>query len=506
MGLRILATLASASCMALVAPEMNLAWLHWFLFLPMFWALRPKAPKSNHWLAFLYGTVAVALIFRWLVDTIVLFSNIPLIGAIGVLLLFSAAFGLPYLAIFAAVHPLRKRFGSGWILALPAWVVIVEWVSDYVLLFPYPHGATQYQSPLIVQWASVTGASGISFLLFWVNCLLAEMMYRFQERRMLPWWHVAACTLTMSGILGFGAWRHQSVEAHLQQAPTFRLGQLQSEHGMLWRMEHSTREAFSEWQDFTRSLEPGSVDLVVWPEGACPYDLNREVAAERMGRLAREGQFSMIVGGGTRERQPDPEMGEDRVVAFNSTYHFDAEGEVQGRYDKIIPLPFGEYMPLSEQFPHLWDWLQGPGSFRAGKVAVVFDTEVGRISTPICYEAILGRVCRRFEQPDVLVNVTNDAWFGDTAATYQHGMLAALRAVELGIPLVRSAYTGTSFIAEPHGHIYAQTGDFESVQRIVEVRKGNVPTLYARFGNWFVIVCVLGLFAMASRPRKRRFR
>ena len=513
---RILATVLSGACMALFAPEWNLHGLQWFMFVPMFWALREDTPRHNRWLAFLYGTVAVGSIFWWIVDTVSLFSNIPLPGSIAIHVLFSVAYGLPWLFIWLLVHPFRERMGSFWVLAMPAWVVLVEYVSGFVLLFPYQQGAVQYRVPQIIQLASVTGVAGISFLVLWSNCVIAECVYRWRDRGVIPWRHVAAVTSTVAVVMAFGTYRHDKVEQTLRGADTIRFGQLQSNHGMLWRMDHSARESFEDWRDLTQFIPSGEVDLVVWPEGACPYDLNRGPASKRIEKLAKAGGFDMIVGGGTRERPAEPEMGEQKVLVFNSTYFIDADGNNRGRYDKMIPLPFGEYLPFSEQFPWMWEWLEGPGSFRAGEEAVVFDTPSGKIATPICYEAILSGMCRWFEQPDMLVNVTNDSWFGgpDSSrhhATHQHGMLAALRATELGIPLIRSAYTGVSFVVEPHGNIYAETEAYERVQRKVLIRRATVPTLYARFGDWFVGFCLLlvvGLFrrGIPKVPEKPRWR
>src|SRR5262245_37399613 len=120
---------------------MNVHWLHWFAFLPMFWALDAEHQRRNVWLGWLYGVVGVALLFRWMVFTITLFSpGMPTGGAQGVLVLFSLVFGLPYALLWGAVHPLRRRFGAGWVLAWPALQVLIEWVSMHVLLFPYSHG------------------------------------------------------------------------------------------------------------------------------------------------------------------------------------------------------------------------------------------------------------------------------------------------------------------------------------------------------------------------------
>jgi apolipoprotein N-acyltransferase len=248
------------------------------------------------------------------------------------------------------------------------------------------------------------------------------------------------------------------------------------------------------------------VDLVVWPEGASPYDLEvdgrRHKATVVLGDLARSGGFDLLVGAGTRTREPDPAMGEDRISVFNSVYHIGRDGEVKAHYDKMVPLPFGEYLPFAWAYPWLAKLLP-VGDFRPGEAPVFFDAGGLSVATPICYEAILPRTCRQFASADLLVTVTNDAWFGDTANPWQHAMLAATRAVELGVPMVRSAYTGVSFVVEPHGRIHHETQPFQTVNRPVEVRNTRAPTWYARFGDWFVLACALGLAGAVAATKRR---
>lgn len=505
-ALRALAAVLAGAALVLLVPPYGLHGLHWVVYLPMFWALREDTPRANRWLGHTYGIVGVGLLFGWLVDTITIFSNLPWIAAVGVILLFAVVFGAPYVLLWGAVHPLRKRLGTGWVVALPALAVLLEWVCSFVLLFPYNHGVTQYRTPFLWQTVSVTGIWGLTWLLFFVNACLAEAMYRRREGRPLPREALAAALALPSLAVAYGAWRHERVETALREAPKVRVAQLQSADDMVVRMSRSRRIDFDEWVAKTRAVPKGAADLVVWPEGACPYDINTTRSVQTMlGQLAAEGGFELVVGGGTRERERDASLGEERVRTFNSVYFFDREGEVAGRYDKMVPLPFGEYLPFAEQFPWLADLIEGPGSFRAGDTAVVFEGERLRIATPICYEAILGRVCRSFEKPDLVVNVTNDAWFGDTAAPHLHAMLAAVRAVELGVPVYRSAYTGVSMIVEPHGHVHAETAPFTDVQRIVTVRSTTFPTPYARFGDWFVALCAAGLALAWLLAPERRF-
>lgn len=615
--------------------------LHPFAAIPLLVVL-PGARRPWLWLL-LYGTVAEAHIFVWIQQTIALFSNIPGVLAWGILGLFSVVFGLPLVLTAAAAHPLRRRLGPSWVLAWPAVWVLIEWLAQYVILFPYPQGATQHRALYLWQLASITGAWGLSFLLGLTSAVGTEVILAWREGRGVPWRLVGLVVGVYALVAGGGAGRLGRLDAAIAQSEVLKVGQVQSEHGMRWRMRNRARDAFRLWLELTDALPKDDLDLVIWPEGAVPYDLNSTLVAPALWDVARNGGFDMVVGSGTREREPDPGAGEDRVRVFNSVYVFDRsrmtptddvdptpqqtwdrlvaagcdlqtvplvtpweatavlaagrakEGDpdclatvqahaarwdtmqapegfvvtastgvswpvlrtvsarfgapMQERrfhqdtvwayhqldaagctnddcanlimrcprrgdgpcdvvpepphYDKLVPLPFGEYLPLREVFPWLADLIRGPGNFRAGTDPLVFDVGGIRFATPICYEGILSYVCTRFEGAELLINVTNDAWFGDGAASDLHGMLVLSRAMELGLPVVRSTYTGTSFVALPSGRVTDKTPLFTDVSRVVDVPQFTVRTVYARWGDWFVAACAVLLAVLGLRARSR---
>lgn len=666
LGLRAAAAVAAGLLLSMLVAPWGLYGGAWLAHLPFFWALREGSRRQNLALTLLYATVAEAAIFGWIAPTITLFSNIPGPLAWGVNGLFAVVYGVPLFLGFAPLLWMRRRFGTAWVLLLPAWMVVVEYLASWVILFPWNLGVSQFQFLSLWQLASVTGVWGLTFVVLSFNCVVGEALYRRREGRPLPGRELASALTVVSLITAWGTTRFAAVEAELAVAPVKRVVQLQSKETMTYRMSHPAREAYDFWVAETQKIPRGAADLVVWPEGSSPYSLNGSTATFQLWDLTEQGDFDLIVGGGTRERDADPEMGErGRVRIFNSVYFFGrdqrggggraslrrewtalvaggcdldaahvftpvearvfaevAHAEAGGRvsppvasllggqglqldveptgasavcvaklraresvlraamkvdaafedallvdddawsdlrvqtarftaplaeaqfrprktlsywiavdsactdgdcaavaaqcvpgsgcevypspphFDKMVPLPFGEYLPLADTFPWLADIIRGPGNFRAGTEAVVFEASGTRVATPICYEGILNRVCTAFERPDLLANVTNDAWFGDTAASDLHGMLVAIRAVELGIPVFRSAYAGVSMVIEPHGRIYAKTPLFEVVNRVVPVRIARVPTLYARWGDWFVWLCALALL-VASAARRR---
>jgi apolipoprotein N-acyltransferase len=202
-------------------------------------------------------------------------------------------------------------------------------------------------------------------------------------------------------------------------------------------------------------------------------------------------------------------------IAHNSLYVFDETGSIEARYDKMVPLPFGEYIPLSDTFPILKTIVQGPGDFKAGEEPVFFEVETAggqplRYTTPICYEAILQPTMRRLAgggapetTADFFVNITNDAWFGDTASPHQHAMLTAVQTVQVGRPMLRIAYTGISWIVEPHGDIRHETRPFTEEAEVVPLRVRRFDTVYSRGGWIFGWICVAGAVGFVVWGRRR---
>lgn len=497
---RVLVAAASGASLSLLVAPYEIAILHWIVYLPMLAVLDPsptkRALRVNVLLGAVWGTASVGAIFGWIADTISLFSNIHRVGALGVLVLFAIAFGGPPAAAFwPMLMPLRRRFGIAWVALGAAWWVVVEQLAAQVALFPYYQGVSQYRTPVVFQLVSVTGIGGMTFLLFLVNAVIIEAIARRREGRPAPILALSATTILVSATVLFGAWRHADLQARLATAPVTWIAQIQSPLSMMDRLRTSPRATLQEWVDRTRAIPPGSADLVVWPEGASLYSLDEPKVGALFEKMAKEGQFEMIVGSGARANVPGADGKSTGFKAFNSVYHLGKDGAIKARYDKMVPLPFGEYLPLKHSVPWLFGWIKGPGDFQAGDHPVTFETDVGRVMSPICYEAILRGTCRAWPDPDLIVTVTQDAWFGDTAAPHQHAMLAAIRAVELGIPMYRAAYTGASLVVNPDGTWHDETTPFTEVDRIVGVQRVKVRTVYAALGDWFVALCALGLVA-----------
>jgi len=543
--------MASGAVLALVSPPVGLDWLHWFAFLPALLALSPVDPprpartrgrtirvvhaaalylllasifsvvgnvhplvvaaavvavsvllatdpmdrSRNFRLGWLLGITATFCLFFWLLDTITTFSNIPLPAALVVLLIFSLAFSLPYGLLFTLVHPVRRRFGDAWIVLFPLVWVASEWIAPAP--FPYFQGVGQYRNPWTWQSASVFGATFLSWLVLATNCAFASVLYARREGRPPPWAWIGAVALVWVGNLGFGIWRHAAVESALAGAPTLRVSLIQQGITMVERLQDRGSDVLKGWIELTRKVEADDPDLVVWPEGSIAYNPNDPKVAAVLGRLAREGGYHLLVGGGTSEADPASPR---RRTHWNSAWYFGNDGTIQGRYDKMVPLPFGEYLP--PPFHVLDGMIEGVGHFRPGTSPTVFTVGDTRFSTPICYEAILEHQMRTLGDVDVFVNITNDGWFGVTSAPWQHGMLSAVHAMELGRPMVRIAYTGISMVIEPHGDIVAEHPPATEAAEVIALRLGRFETPYRTWGRafpWLAMTAGLVVLAFALR-------
>jgi apolipoprotein N-acyltransferase len=525
LALRLAASVLSGVLLVFIAAPVNLHWAHWLSFVPMLWAMQGapgdrRAHKVNALVAFAGGWVAIFWLYFWIIETIGRFSNLPWAVGFGLHSFFAFLFALPYPLVFPLAPVLRRHLGRWWLLAWPALEVAVEMLPA---LFPYYHGVSQYRFLPTYQLTSVTGITGLTFLVFLTNALGAEWLWSRREARPLPWLPTGLTAGALAGVVAFGLWRIEALRAAAAEAPAVRVAILQQNVTMEQRLKESPFAAVMEWEALSLSAKLLSPDLVIWPEGTSvlnPDDerrfksLNSRSPMELFSTLATRLNADLLIGGGTMEDVPKSKEAPRGFLAYNSAYGFTRDGALNGRYDKMIPLPFGEYIPLSGTFPILNELISGPGDFRAGDTPTTFDgtTAEGHAYTyavPICYEAILNlsmhklRAGTRETPVDLFVVITNDAWFGDTSSPHQHAMLTTIHALQLGRPMVRMAYTGVSWVVDPDGQIRHETAPFTDVTDVATVPLVAVETVYVRGGWIFPYLCIGGAVGALFVARRR---
>lgn len=489
---RRLLAVCSALVLNLVSPPYSWAWLHWFSFVPLFVAVHDLDRRQAFKIGYLCGFTAVFTLFHWLAETIHVFGEVWLILAVGILTIFSAAFGLPYGLMLQFLPDIRRRFGAWWVpLFACVWVAAERFQPA---LFPYYQGVGQYRSPWVWQLASIFGSMGVSFLIVLVNGAITELLLT----RGRSWWPFAVASALFVANLAFGKARHERIAAADAAARHFKVSILQEGVTMNTRLYDRGDVVVKSWFDITRKVAKAHPELVVWPEGAFFYNPTDPELQPYLEKLAKNGNFAILMGAGTHEEHEDGTR-----TDWNSAYLFDHTGAITGRYDKLYPLPFGEYMPWP--ISYLRGFFPSVGDFRAGTELHVFEVDGVRFSTPICYEAILDGVMRPMgDGADLYINITNDAWFGDTAAPHQHAMLAAAEAMENGRPMVRIAYTGISMVVEPNGDITHYTRPYVEVAEVADVPIAPIETPYRRGGWLFPWLCSIVGVGVVLRVWKDR--
>lgn len=489
--LALLALIFSGAVQALISPPLNWWFIHPLALVPGLFVLQRLRGGHAFFGGLLMGISANLAIFYWIVHTVQTFSNIPTPGAIALLLLFSTAFGA-YLAVFALLAPrVRSAAGAYWPLALAALFVGCEFLNPQ--LFPYYQGVAWYQLPRVFLITAVTGVPGVTFQVVLCNLLVVWLVeVRLRELRWsLPrgWCVSAMCSAAFLCLsLAVSHVRLGKIADAEQVAEVINIGLIQTNDAVPDRREmgpESIAEAHVELSREALVAKPDT-DVFIFPEGALRYPPNWEPNISVMQFVADTGK-EVWTGATNFKRGQD---GHREV--YNAAWRMAGNGHVDEPYAKNILLPFGEFMPMAETFPVLKK-IQGVGNFTPGDGLTTFTgVKDTRFCFLICYEAIRHEYVRQAisDGVDLLVNITYDAWFGDTSCLTQHLMLSVIQSAEYGVPLVRAATTGISAVSDARGMIVEQTQPFTRTALVVPVKKVSVPTLYGKFGDWFAWSCV----------------
>jgi apolipoprotein N-acyltransferase len=248
---------------------------------------------------------------------------------------------------------------------------------------------------------------------------------------------------------------------------------------------------------------PGETDLIIWPESATPFFFQDEPAYHaQVARTLKHSNAWLLFG------SPSHTQSNSRTFYHNSAFLLRPDGSGAGRYDKMHLVPWGEYVPLQRLFPFINRLVSGIGDFSSGTGIKLLPAGDTKLAPLICYEIIFPNLARQFVKMGghCIVNITNDAWFGQTCAPYQLLSMAVLRAVENKRFLVRAANTGISAAIAPTGEIVAQTELFTETALQATIIALDQLTLYCRMGDVFAGLCLLAtaallLVARRSRPR-----
>jgi apolipoprotein N-acyltransferase len=422
-------------------------------------------------------------------------------------------FGLPALLAFfpafgfALARCLWTR--DAWrILAFALGLTVSEWLRGHLFTgFPWNNpGMALGQNLWLMQSASLVGLYGLTFLAAVMGAAPALLLTGRTPRE--RWAGPGLALAGLAAMAAFGAWRVPSES--LANVENVRLRIMQPNLPQDAKFNPRNRDPIMR-RYLALSASPGRDDRqathIVWPESAFPFLLHRDPGS--LNQIATLlGPGSVLVTGAARMDEPLP--GEAVGKFYNAIQVIDEKGTILGSYDKVHLVPFGEYVPKFldaliravglRQFVHI------PGGFEPSATRAILSVPgLPPVAASICYEAIFpGETLPDGPRPNLILNVTNDAWFGRTPGPYQHFAQARLRAVEEGLPLVRAANTGISAVVDPYGRLVSSLP--LSVEGVLD---SDLPvaasrTVYSQTGIFpltaTLVICLMAL--IVSRIRR----
>lgn len=495
-SLSILSAFLSGVLLALAFPKVDFSILAWIAFVPLLWITRNRTPRQAFGCGFAAGMGFYLCTVYWVVHTIGLYSNIPPLIAIGPLLLMCMILAA-YTGVFAAGLRFHQLHGGSILLVGPVLWVTLEWLRSFFFIgFPWVKlGYSQYPFLNLMQFVEYTGIYGVSALVIFVNLAVFTVLTAPQAPRATL---ILVVVALIGGLSLWGTWRRAQLAA-LPPAHHLRVGLIQGNIPQDTKWNPSFQEeTMTRYELLSREAAAKGAEFIIWPETAAPFFfqsplpagfVNRErdsAYRERLLRLASELRTPVLFGSPAfRQNLTDISM-------FNRAYFLSADAKELGSYDKIQLVPFGEYIPFHWLLFFLDKLVVGIGDFEAGTHTTVFELPSVKFGVLICYEGIFPALTRRFvaQGAELLVNITNDAWFGRTSAPYQHLVMESVRAIENRVPLVRAANTGFSAVVGIDGHLQRRTNLYETDILVEDVTWPQVTSFYATYGDVFVWLCV----------------
>ena len=457
----------------------------WVISLPalaalIYWVAKPARASAAIWAAWFGGAGYFALSLNWIIEPFLIdAATYGWMAPFAVVLL---AFGL---ALFWAAAAILIRFAPNRAFGFAVALTAAELARGYVLTgFPWAMIGHIWIDTPIAQLAALIGPSGLTLLTLLAAALIAQ-------RRTLA---ILAAVGMLAAPGAYGVW---AISQPMPPAPgvTLRLIQPNAEQHLKWAPDAADK-FFNRLLAYT-AVRP-TPDLVIWPETALPYSLERN--PELIGVVADAANGAPVL------------VGRQRVVGtqgWNSLSLISPKATIDANYDKHHLVPFGEYIPFGD-LAYQWFGLtafaaqQGNGySAGPGPQLIDLGPGLGKIIPLICYEAVFPQDLRGTGRADWILQVTNDAWFGTLSGPFQHLAQARLRAIEQGLPLVRVANTGVTGVYDARGREMAVL-EFGTASYLDAALPGALPMPpYARYGEIPVLVLLGGLAALVFRRRRR---
>jgi apolipoprotein N-acyltransferase len=467
-------------------------------------ALRGASPRRGFTLGLIAGFIHYAGTVYWTGATVSTFGGLPVFVAVivvGLLALYMAA----YIAVFGAITAvLIRRFGFAGLWLAPAVFVAMEYLRGILIGgFPWiPLGNTMVTFLPIAQLASLVGVQGLTLFVALLNVGFAVAAVSSGRRRTIA---AAVPILLLASVSVWGGLRLASNT--LTQGAPIKVGLIQGNIAQTdkWNPARAGM-ILDRYLQLSRQAVENGAQFLVWPESSTPFYFEEHVRGGMVRGMVRTLGVPLLLGSDEMEDGNPPKH-------YNAAFMLDTHGATAAVYRKIHLVPFGEYVPFQRLLFFVGPLVDAVSAFSRGTRVTMLPVQGHMVSTAICYEITYPALQREAvrQGSEMLTTVTNDAWYGDSSAAYQHFEMAAMRAIEQGRYLVRAANTGISGIVDPYGRILIRTNLFETVAVVGEARFVQARTVYATIGDLaahlsvaVVVVALVFVFVEGRRKHANR--
>jgi apolipoprotein N-acyltransferase len=491
----------------------------WVALVPLFAAVRDVPGGRAFRLGLLAGFVHYTFLLYWILIVLGTYGHLAWWVTVPALLLLSLYMSL-YPALFAVVVSWHIQRGRSLIWLAPALWVTLDYIRSQLFTgFPWQDLAySQYRAISLIQAADLVGHYGITFLLVLTNGLVYTLALRspFAALRQTIANSVSPvqqargaltiAVLVIVAALAYSLLRYEQMAALVTRCPTQTVAVIQGniEQDRKWTpsMQEQTLEIYGNLSARALAASPPGEKsmLLVWPETALPFYIQAgaDVPATVV-RLVRAKNCCLLTGVPFVETVASDAGLE--VSYYNSAILLGPTGTVVDRYDKEHLVPFGEYIPFRKYLPFVGPLVESMGDFTPGSVEKPLACQTARIGVLICFESIFPDLARQWvaNGANLLVNLTNDAWFGRSSAPWQHFSMAVFRAIETRRSLARAANTGISGFIDPLGRTAKILPLFQAGHATAAVAICSEETLFIRYGHYFPVLCMLGVVIIIIR-------
>lgn len=458
-------------------------------YVPYFLSVRTKSLKTVFWLTLLMMTIQYTIVLYWLYIAVHIHGNVAVIPALTITLLVPLILALKGCVFFTMARFISQRCSVSFFLIAAVALTSLEYFRNYYLFGGFPWGNVGYSLGRIdelLQLASLVGVYGLVFFAALINACICLAITAVSNKLRLIY---AACACIM--VLSVFFYGHYRLLEGSNNASFIKVALIQG--NIPQEIKNSARLYASDILDIYEKLQTKAInekpDLIIWPESSFPRTLKKEI---KMLSPAPKANIASVIGATSYGYDEN-----DHGHYHNSAFLIDYDGHVIKRYDKTHLVPFGEYVPwpMSGIVDKV---VPGMGAFKPGNsfepIYIPLNSEQKiPVGVTVCYEGIFPEITRAYAKNGarLLINLTNDAWYGFSSAPYQHLLMYRLRAVESGLSFVRATNSGLTAYIDTYGNIRRDLGLFERGIQINEVSLNKKNTIYAAVGDLLPLTCLI---------------